>query len=81
MTWIPTIAAEDAGGDLKRSYELLRTTKGTIGLPFEGLTHNGAALLQLIEFARVARFGESELNRLQQEMIATYVSALNGCVF
>ena len=81
MTWLPIIRADEASGDLQRAYDRLRVSEGSIGLPFEGLTHNGSELLSLIEFAYTARFGASELSRLHQEMIATYVSALNGCVF
>ena len=81
MTWIRVIPAEDAVGDLARAYELADISAGSIGLPFEGLTLNGPALLRLMEFTTQARFGASELSRHHQEMIATYVSALNGCVF
>ena len=81
MTWIRVIPAEDAVGDLAAVYERQDKRAGTIGLPFEGLTHNGPALLRLMEFTGVARFGASPLGRLHQEMIATYVSALNGCLF
>ena len=81
MTWLPIIMAEESSGDLEEAYRLTRVRQGSIGLPFEGLTHNGSALLKLIEFTHAARFGDSALGRLPQEMIATYVSALNGCVF
>jgi hypothetical protein len=81
MTWIRVITAEEATDDLARAYERAGVDTGPISLPYSGLTHNGPALLKLMEFTSQARFGPSSLTRLQQELTATYVSVLNHCVF
>lgn len=81
MAWVRIIPAEESTGDLTKAYERLNITAGPMTPPYEGLTNNGAALLKLMEFSSEARFGPSSLSRLQQEMVATYVSALNHCVF
>jgi alkylhydroperoxidase family enzyme len=81
MPWVQVIPAEEADGELKQAYERVGVTQGSIGQPFDGLTSNGPVLLKLMEFSHAARFGPSALTRLQREMIATYVSALNHCVF
>ncbi len=81
MPWVRVIPAEEAENDLKRAYEHVGVAQGSIGQPFDGLTSNGPVLLKLMEFTHAARFGPSALTRLQREMVATYVSALNHCLF
>lgn len=81
MAWVRIVPAEESTGDLAKAYERLNLTEGPITPPHEGLTNNGSALLKLMEFSSEARFGECSLSRLQKEMAATYVSALNHCVF
>lgn len=81
MPWVHVIPAEDAEGDLKRAYDRVGVDHGSIGPPFDGLTANGPVLWQLMAFSQAVRFGPSPLTRLQREVVATYVSALNHCVF
>jgi alkylhydroperoxidase family enzyme len=81
MAWVKIIPAEHATGELKRAYELRGVDEGTIRPPYEGLTNNGAILGKLIEFSDEVMYGPSPLTRLQREMIATHVSAINQCVF
>jgi hypothetical protein len=81
LVWITVVPAEEAEGDLKSAYETLGIEEGSIGPPYEGLTNNGPVLYRLMQLSREARFGPSPLSRLQREMIATYVSTLNHCVF
>lgn len=81
MPWVRVIPAEDAEEDLKQAYERVGIANGSIGQPFDGLTANGPALLKLMEFSYAVRFGSSAITRLQREMVATYVSALNHCLF
>ncbi len=80
MAWIRVIPAEDAHDELREAYALLGIERGSAP-PHEVLTNNGPVMLQQIRFSQALRFGPSPLSRLQREMIATYVSALNGCVF
>jgi alkylhydroperoxidase family enzyme len=81
MAWVNVVHAEAADDDLARAYEILGIDNGSIGPPYEGLTNNGPVLLSLLHLSRAARFGPSPLTRLQREMIATVVSAINHCVF
>jgi len=81
MPWVRVIPAEEAEHDLKHAYEQVGIEQGSIGQPFDGLTTNGPTLLKLMEFSHAVRFGPSALSRLQREMVATYVSALNHCLF
>ena len=81
MAYVKIIPAEEATGDLKLAYERAGVADGPIGPPYAGMTNNGSTLLKLMEFTSEARFGQSSLSRLRQEMVATYVSAINHCVF
>lgn len=81
MAWVRHIPVEDATGDLAKAYERADISEGAMRPPYEGLTNNGSALLKLMEFSSEARFSPSSLSRLRQELVATYVSALNHCVF
>jgi alkylhydroperoxidase family enzyme len=80
MAWIQVIPVEEADGDLLEAYRLLGVEAGSAP-PYEVLTNNGPAMLRHVQFSQTIRFGPSPVTRLQREMIATYVSALNGCVF
>lgn len=80
MAWINVIPVEAAEGDLREAYHLLGIDTGSAP-PYEVLTNNGTAMLRHAQFSHAVRFGPSPLTRLQREMIATYVSARNGCVF
>jgi alkylhydroperoxidase family enzyme len=81
MPWIRVIPAEGAEGDLKLAYERAEVGQGPMWPPFDVMTNNGPALLRLMELSDVIRFGPAAISRLQREMIATYVSALNDCFF
>lgn len=80
MAWIRVIPVEDAEGDLLEAYNQLGISSGSAP-PYEVLTNNGTAMLHHARFSHAVRFGPSPLTRVQREMIATYVSAINGCVF
>ena len=45
------------------------------------MTNNGAGLAAVAQLNNALRFGPSEISRVQREMIAAYVSALNDCTF
>lgn len=81
MPWVRTVTAEEATGPLAAFFERVNITSGRMFTPFEVLTANGPVLTALAELCERARFGPSELTRLQREVIATYVSALNRCTF
>ncbi len=81
MPWIKTVPAEEAEGDLKDVFDKHKITAGRMFTPYEPLTLNGPALKLLAEFQTAVRFGQSDLTRVQRELIAAHVSALNDCTF
>jgi len=81
MPWIKTVPAEEAEGDLKEVFEKFKITTGRLFTPYEPMTLNGPALKALGDFQTAVRFGQSDLTRVQRELIAAYVSALNDCTF
>lgn len=82
MAWITTVSEEEASGLLAETYERLRGSG-----PFGGFIPNivkvfslRPELLELVaRVARTATFGGSSLSRVQEEMIASTVSAINRC--
>ncbi|HEX9436505.1 MAG TPA: hypothetical protein VGA16_05010 [Candidatus Limnocylindria bacterium] len=81
MPWIRTVPAEEAEGDLKDVFTQVKIERGRMFTPYEVLTLNGPVLKALTEVNRTVRFGPSDLSRVQRELIAAYVSALNDCTF
>lgn len=81
MPWIPVIPAEEAEGDLLEAYRHLGIESGDMTPPYDVVTLNGPVILRQMRFSDAVRFGDARLSRLRREMIATYVSALNHCVF
>ncbi len=81
MPWIKVVPAEEASGDLLLVYEQMGISEGPITPPFEAMTINGPVLKKLLDFTEQIRFGEAAISRLQKEMMATYISRLNDCVF
>ena len=81
MPWIRTVPAEEAEGELKEVFTQVKIEQGRMFTPYEVMTLNGSALKALTEINRAVRFGRSDLTRVQRELIAAYVSALNDCTF
>ena len=82
MAWIKVISGAEATGELREWYtQIGMKPGGRPGSPYQVLTLNPSALRTLNEFQKAVRFGPSDLTRLQREMIATVVSALNDCLF
>ncbi len=81
MPWIKTVPAEDAQDDLKDVFAHFKIERGRMFTPFEPITLNGPAVRVVDELNRVLRFGPSDITRVQRELIAAYVSALNDCTF
>ncbi|MEP6694515.1 MAG: hypothetical protein ABJB39_07715 [Chloroflexota bacterium] len=81
MPWIKTVPAEQAEGDLKDVFTQVKIERGRMFTPYEVFTLNGPALKVVTELNKAVRFGPSDLTRVQRELIAAYVSALNDCTF
>lgn len=97
MTWIRVIPPDEAGDDLRRRYEMLyalyppeyRGEVEAVRDPAGGKSDSIVAAHSLIPAVMehsMAAFAllmtpDLPLTRAQQEMIATVVSALNGCFY
>ena len=81
MSWVRVVKAGQGDRVLESFYESMNVPPGmSPGSPYDEMSLNPAALVAFQEFQRSLRYGVSHLTRLQREMIATYVSALNRCL-
>ncbi|MCG8604308.1 peroxidase-related enzyme [bacterium] len=90
MAYISVIRENEARDDLAELYQHMRQAGKWSDVP-EGqaaltvmdavFCHRSTALRSFKEWEKVVRFGDSSLSRIQREMIATVVSAINGCIF
>jgi len=81
MPWIRTVPAEEATAQLKQLFEEFKIERGRMFTPYEVMTNNGPGLAAVAQLNKALHFGPSEISRVQREMIAAYVSALNDCTF
>jgi len=79
MVWIKTISEDKATGDLKRAYEAISRARGKVSNIMRAQSLNPNALRAFLELYTTLVFGRSSLSRGEREMIATTVSARNGC--
>jgi uncharacterized peroxidase-related enzyme len=79
--WIKVPSERQAEGKLQEVYTKIRETRGKIAniMLVQGL--NPQALQAHVELYLAVMFGRSALSRAQREMIATLVSARNGCQY
>jgi uncharacterized peroxidase-related enzyme len=68
-----------ATGDLKRAYEDISRARGKVSNIMRAQSLNPNALRAFLELYTTLVFGRSGLSRSEREMIATAVSARNGC--
>ena len=81
MAWVRIARSGDGDGALEEFYDSMGVPFGTSpGSPYDEMSLNPHALIAFHELQRTLRYGASDLTRLQREMIATYVSALNRCL-
>ncbi|HEV8535956.1 MAG TPA: hypothetical protein VGR87_09615 [Candidatus Limnocylindria bacterium] len=81
MPWIRTVPAEEAEGELRELFAKFKIERGRMFTPYEVMTTNGPGLAAVNQLNQALRFGPSDITRVQREMIAAYVSALNDCTF
>lgn len=81
LAWINTIPEDKATGDLKRTYEHVLRTRGKISNIMRAQSLNPNALRFFLDLYVTLLFGKSGLTRAEREMIATIVSARNGCEY
>ena len=79
MAWIRTVADGEAKGDLGPLYEAAVRRAGKVFGIVRLMSPNPAVLEASMNLYRAVMFGPSPLSRRQREMMATVVSAVNGC--
>lgn len=79
MAWIRTVAQGEAEGDLRPLYEAAVKRAGKVFAIVRLMSPNPAVLDASMNLYRAIMFGPSPLSRRQREMMATVVSASNGC--
>lgn len=79
MAWIPTIPPHEADGELRAAYEKVGRARGRIAEIFRVSSVNPGTMSQHLDFYVALMFGPSDLTPLDRELLATAVSATNGC--
>jgi len=79
MSYIRTIAPEEASGDLKRHYDAAMTRSGRVWNIVRLMSPNPAVLDASMRLYLAVMHGPSPLSRRQRELLAVVVSATNGC--
>ncbi|MCI0520849.1 MAG: carboxymuconolactone decarboxylase family protein [Chloroflexi bacterium] len=81
MAWIHVIAEDEAEGNLKEQYEKLIEPWGGVDHILSIHSLNPPSLQTHYQFYKTLMRGRSDLSRIQREMIAVVVSALNRCKY
>jgi alkylhydroperoxidase family enzyme len=79
MAWIRTIPEEEASGRLAEIYSEIRRAFPVVPNVMKALSLRPELLEHLRQLGMSATFGGSRLTRVQEEMLATVVSAINRC--
>ncbi len=81
MAWIKMIREGEATGELKTLYQKLIEPWGGVDNILKIHSLNPPSLAGHFEFYNTLMRGRSDLTRVQREMIAVVVSALNRCQY
>jgi alkylhydroperoxidase family enzyme len=79
MAWIKVIHEQEADGELRARYSELTEPRGGVDNIMKIHSLNPPSLSGHFGFYRTLMRGRSDLTRVQREMIAVVVSALNRC--
>jgi alkylhydroperoxidase family enzyme len=79
VAWIRTVAQGDAAGELRPHYDAAVRRAGKVFGIVRLMSPNPAVLEASMNLYLAIMFGPSPLSRRQREMLATVVSATNGC--
>jgi len=79
MTWIKTIAEDEATGAVAKYYAGSQRSWGGVDNIIKSVSLNTHALRAMMTFYNGVMHGDGELTLGQREMIALTVSALNEC--
>lgn len=81
MPFIPTIAPENATGQLKDEYARIEKERGAVASIFRVTgAHAGLTTIHLDLYKEIV-YGESPLSRRERELVATVVSRENECSY
>ena len=79
MPWIQVIPEDEAEGELHKVYTDLKEKRGKIANLVKVQSLNPAAMKSQMELYVTLMYGPLGLTREQRELLATVVSAANGC--
>ena len=79
MSWIQIISEDDAGDELLRGYETVKSSRGQVANILKAHSVHPAVLSAHLALYRELMFGTSELSRADRELVAVAVSSTNGC--
>ncbi len=79
MAWIKVIQENEAQGELRELYDQMIEPWGGVDNIMKIHSLNPPSLKGHFELYRTLMFGRSEVSRVQREMIAVVVSAVNKC--
>ncbi len=79
VAFIATVDEAVAEGELAEVYRYIAGAAGTVAHILKSSSLHPAILRRHYDLYREVMFGPSPLSRAQREMVATAVSALNGC--
>jgi alkylhydroperoxidase family enzyme len=79
VAYIAYIEEDDASDELRRLYDRYRDPKGHVDNVLRVHGHNPASMQKHFELYATLMRGPSELLKVQREMIAVVVSAINEC--
>ena len=81
MAFINTVDPQNAEGIVKQEYEKGTQRSGRVFNILKIMSLSPAALRESMCLYRAIMYGESELSRVQREMLATVVSQVNHCYY
>ena len=79
MAWIGTVPEGAAEGELRSHYDAAVRRAGKVFAIVRLMSPNPGVLEASLGLYLAVMFGPSPLSRRQREMLATVVSAANGC--
>lgn len=81
MAWIRVIGETDADETLRECYDRIRSARGKVANIMKVHSLHPAAMEAHLDLYRTILFGPAGLSRRERELLATAVSALNGCAY
>jgi hypothetical protein len=81
MSYVRPIPATEATGDLQGTYDgIMKASGGKLPPRYQVMGHSPRALQKFLELLDTVSFGGSSLGRRREELIATLIFTIGGCV-